>query len=566
MKILRSFVFVFATILVFNYTSYAQIKWNWCKGASGSGDEGGTAIATDNSGNIYVAGNFFSGSLKFGTTTLVNKVPTSPDIFLAKYTAAGDLTWVKSYGSKGIEQVSDIKVDASGNIYMTGTFESDTLDLGNGNVLYNSSVWTDLFVAKLNSSGGVIWAKSAGGKDNDYSNGVAIDVSGNVYITGYYASDTVIFNKSPLVQIITPLGFTYDLFIAKYNSSGVFQWVRNAGSTEDDEASAVAIDNNGNAIITGYFMSSNITFGTNTLSNDNNFPDMFLVKYNSSGDVTWAKIVSGDKDENGNAITTDASGNIYVAGEFSSDNINIGAFPLTNANIGDRSSDIFVVKYNSSGIAQWVSSAGGTAFDYAKGIAVDNTGNCYVTGSFASPTMKFGNTTLNNTVTNGPREIYVAKYNSTGGLITALSAKSSGDDDSRGIAAYGSNAFITGTFKANPQITFGKYPLLNTGNYDILIACVGIGVSIKDEEFDKHFSIYPNPVSDKFTISATDNNSGKYNYKIYDITGKLITESNIDFRSNSALQVSVPTGYKGLLLIRVTSETGQMFSRSVICN
>jgi len=179
--------------------------------------------------------------------------------------------------------------------------------------------------------------------------------------------------------------------------------------------------------------------------------------------------------------------------------------------------------------------------------------------------MQVGTTVLNNSVSTGSGEIYVIKYNSTGGLITALSAQSIGDDDSRAIVAYGENAYITGTFKAN-QIKFGNYPLLSSGNYDILIASVGKGVSIKDEEFDKHFSIFPNPVSDKFTISATDNNSAKYSYKIYDVTGKLVSESNIDLRNNFSTQVSVPNGYKGLLLIRVTSENGQMFSRSVICN
>jgi hypothetical protein len=180
--------------------------------------------------------------------------------------------------------------------------------------------------------------------------------------------------------------------------------------------------------------------------------------------------------------------------------------------------------------------------------------------------MKVGTYVLNNSVSTGSGEIFVIKYNSTGGLLAALSAQSTGDDDSRGIAAYGKNAFITGTYKANPKITFGSHPLVNTGNYDILIACVGEGVSINDQEFDKHFSIYPNPVTDKFTISAADNNSGKYNYKIYDVTGKLVSESNIDLRNNSTYQVSVPAGYKGLLLIRITSENGQMFSRSVICN
>jgi hypothetical protein len=566
MKILRSLVYVFTIILVFSYSVQAQqVKWNWVKGANGSGNEEGTAIAVDLSGNVYVAGNFFSATFRFGINTLNNKVSTSTDIFLAKYTPTGDLTWVKNFGSKGNELVTDIKIDAAGNIYMTGTFESDTLDFGNGNQIYNTSVWVDLFVVKLNNSGIVQWARSAGGKDLDYSNSIAVDASGNVYITGYYTSDTLIFNKSPLAQIVTPPGFTYDLFIAKYNNSGTFQWVRNAGSDMDDRALSVAVDNNGNAIITGFFQSSSITFGSFPLTNENNNSDMFLVKYNPTGDVIWTKIITGFWNETGNAITTDASGNIYVCGEYSSDNINIGAYPLTNSNPGQASEEIYVAKYNSSGTAQWAKTAQGINAEYAKDISVDANGNVYVTGAFGSPTFKVGTTVLNNSNTNGSGDIFVIKFNSTGGFITVLQGQSTGDDDSKSIAAFGNNAYITGTYKANPQISFGAYPLLNTGNYDIFISCLGLGVSIKDEEFDQHFSIYPNPVSEKFTLSSNNLNTGKFNCRIYDITGKLVSEAK-DLTSGNATQISVPDGYKGLLLINITTEKGQSFSRSVICN
>jgi hypothetical protein len=566
MKVLKSMALIFAMSFLFNYTSNAQIKWNWSKGASGAGEEAGSTIATDNSGNVYVAGYFYGGSFKFGTNNLVNLSPLSTDIFLAKYSATGDLVWVKSFGGEGNELVTDIDVDATGNIYITGTFTSDIFDLGNGNQLNNSSVWIDIYIAKLNSSGTVIWAKSAGGKDFDYSTGLAVDATGNVYLTGYYSSDTLTFNKSPLEQIITPAGFTFDVFLAKYNSSGAFQWVKNAGNEGDDEALGVAVDNSGNPIITGYFMSTAITFGTMLRTNENMNQDMFLVKYDPSGTATWAKVITGFWNETGNALTTDASGNIYVCGEYSSDNVEIGSVTLTNSNPGQASEDIYAAKFNSAGTALWAKTAEGLNAEYAKDISVDATGNVYVTGSFGSPTMKVGTYVLNNSVSTGSGEIYVIKYNSTGGVLAAISAQSTGDDDSRGIAAYGKNAYITGTYKANPKITFGNYPLVNTGNYDILIASVGEGLSIKDEEFDKHFSIYPNPVTDKFTLSVVDNSSGKYNYKIYDITGKLFSESNIDLRNNNSYQVSVPAGKKGLLLIRLTSENGQTFSRSVICN
>lgn len=567
MNNLKSMVKLFTIGLIFcsSFVFAQEPNWKWCKSATGIAKDEATAIAVDVTGNVYVAGNFKSTSFKFGTLTLNNLNPTATEIFLAKYNSLGTILWAKSIGNLGLEEVNDICIDAAGNIYLTGFFQSDTINFGNGVIITNSSIFEEIFVAKFTNDGVIVWAQSAQGSTKDIATGVAVDASGNVFISGYFESDSVIFNKSPLAQI-KRVG-TSDVFIAKYNSSGVFQWVKSAGGVQDDQSLGIAVDNSGNAIITGFFMSADITFGTKQLSNFSvSNSDMFLAKYNTNGDVLWAKIVTGEYAEQGNAVTTDGHGNIYVCGGFSSDNINFSSlFPLANSSPGSFYDDIFIVKYNSSGIAQWSNAAGGNMSDYAKSIAIDATGNCYVTGSFGSPTMIVGSTSLINSDSKGLGEIFAIKYNPTGGLIKALSAKSLGDDDSRSIAAYGNNAYIAGTFKAQ-KIDFGTYSIANSGDYDMIIAALGFGVSINDANFDNHFSVYPNPVHDKFSLSATGNALGKYNCKIYDVTGKVISESNIDFKSNSVHKFSTPSGYKGLILLHLTSENGKMFTRSIICN
>lgn len=569
MKVFRSLVYLFTIVLLINSSfTYAQVPdWKWCKSATGTGKDEANAIAVDGGGNIYIAGNFRSASFNIGGVTLTNLIPTTTEIFIAKYTSTGYLIWAKRFGNKGNEIANDICIDGTGNIYLTGNFTSDTFDLGNGVTLYNSSVWIDPFVAKFTTGGDVVWAKSAEGATNDEAHGVAVDASGNVFITGFYDSDTLIFNKSPLAQIIR--SGVNDVYLAKYNNSGIFQWVRGAGGEMEDEALGVAIDNLGNAIITGYFQSSTITFGDFPLTNANNFSDMFLTKYNTSGNVLWTKIVTGDFDETGNSITTDGNGNIFVCGNFNSPSIDIGTTTLNNALPNDMSDDVFVAKFNSSGVAQWANQAGGTSGDYGNGVAVDYEGNVYITGNFVSATFTIGATVLNNTDTKGSGEIFAAKYNSSGGLIKAISAQSNGDDDSRSIAAYSNNAFIAGTFKStypDPKIHFGTNSQQNTGEYDIIVAALGYGVSIKDEEFDKYFSVFPNPAHAEFNLSASGITTGKFNCKIYDVTGKLLTESNTDFKQNNVLQFSVPSGYKGLLMLMLTSQTGQIYTRSVICN
>lgn len=566
MKVFRSLAYMFAIVLVLNSSyTFAQIpNWKWCKSAVGVGKDDATAIAVDGSGNVYAAGNFRSASFNMGTVTLTNQYPTTTDVFFAKYNATGVLQWAKKMGGKGNEVVNDICVDALGNIYLTGNFESDTINLGNSILLLNSSVWVDPFVVKFANNGDAVWAKSAAGLDIDFAQGVAVDASQNVFITGYYSSDTLTFSKTPLVQI-TRAGVS-DLFIAKYNNLGEFQWVKSAGGDQEEQSLAIAVDNVGNPIITGYFQSSIIQFGTFQLSNANNWSDGFITKYSSAGVVMWAKIITGDYYDFGSSIATDAQGSVYVCGDFSSDFIDIGSTHLVNtAPAGDNSDDIFVAKYNSSGVPQWANSAGGTAYDYAKGIAVDASGNCYVTGNFVSVSMALSTNTLTNTDTKGSGEIFVIKYMPSGGVIKALSAQSNGDDDSRSIAAYSNNAYIAGSHKANPKILFDAYSLTNSGNYDIVIAALGYGLSIKDEEFDNHFSVYPNPVHEKFSLSANGNTSGKFNCKIYDVTGKLLSESNVELKSNNVPQIDVPSGYKGLVMVLLTSENGQVYSRSLIC-
>jgi hypothetical protein len=567
MKIFRSLVYLFTIVLVINssLSSAQEVNWKWCKSAVGVGTDKATAIATDGGGNIIVAGNFKSKTLNFGSVTLKDSITTTTEMFMAKYTSTGALIWAKSLGNLGDEEANDICTDATGNIYLAGFFQSDTLDFGNGIKIYNSSSFAEPFVAKFTSNGVIVWANSARGSEKDVALGVAVDASGNVFITGYFESDSLIFDTIPSAQIKRE--DNSDLYIAKYNSSGAFQWVKSAGGAGVDQALAITADNSGNAIITGYFDSPYITFGTFQLTNTSSFSDMFIVKYNTSGTALWAKIVTGEYSETGYGIESDGSGNIYVCGDFSSDNIVIGTFPLSNATPGLFYDDIFVAKYNSSGTVQWVKSAGGNMSDYANSIDVDDAGNCYVTGNFGSLSMTVGTYTLTNANTEGKGEIYVIKYNSTGDVVKALSAQSSGDDDSKSIAAYSNNAFIAGFHTANPNILFGaSLSLKNTGKEDIVIASLGYGVSIKDEEFDNHFSVFPNPVHDQFSLSANGNASGKYNCKIYDITGKLLTDINIDFKLNNIHQFSVPSGYKGLMMVLLTSETGQMFTRTIVVN
>ena len=181
-------------------------------------------------------------------------------------------------------------------------------------------------VSQCNSKGPEwCYTKSAGGTNTDYANSVIVDANGNTYVVGYFSSSSITFGTTTLTN-----SGSADMFIVKYDASGNMLWAKSAGGTSNDYAQSIAVDANGNTYVAGYFNSSSITFGSNTLTNAAGDYDMFVVKYDASGNVLWAKSAGGTSDDQANSITVDANGNIYVAGSFKSASITFGATTLTN--------------------------------------------------------------------------------------------------------------------------------------------------------------------------------------------------------------------------------------------
>lgn len=198
--------------------------------------------------------------------------------------------WAKTAGNTSNDIANSVAVDASGNSYIAGAFLSPTITFGSTTLTNNGA--DDIFLAKYDASGNVLWARSAGGTNHDYANSVAVDPSGNVYVAGYFTSDTIIFGSYTLINTDNTTNSTSDLFLVKYNSSGNVLWAKSAAGLNNDEAASVSVDASGNAYITGYFSSYTLSFGTITLTNTdtiNYTDDIFIAKYNTSGNVLWAK-------------------------------------------------------------------------------------------------------------------------------------------------------------------------------------------------------------------------------------------------------------------------------------
>ena len=300
----------------------------WITHSGGGGFDDAYSIASDREGNIYVGG-YFSATAKFQDTTLTSKGKN--DIVLAKYSPAGSLLWAKRYGGDGLNKAFGIAVAPSGSIAITGTY-SGTVDF-DGTLLHATRV-SDIFIVKLSNDGSVQWAKKAGGDGYGEGDGIAIDAHENIYVTGR-------FSDSVDVRGIPPdCDGTGNIFITKYNRSGIRQWARCLGIAGEEGGNAIAIDSASNLYIIGGY-DTDMDFGTGILVAEGNI-DAFIAKFDSSGKTLWSDRLGSKGYDLGSSIALDASSNIYVSGLFS-DTVSFGSDTL----LGIRNSDIFVAKMGS---------------------------------------------------------------------------------------------------------------------------------------------------------------------------------------------------------------------------
>jgi uncharacterized delta-60 repeat protein len=316
---------------------------------------------------------FFILTINF--LTILNVFPQVTEEWVARYNGPGS----------GIDLARSIAVDGSGNVYVTGE------SVGSGTSY-------DYATIKYNSSGVEQWVQryNGPGNDNDRAYSLAVDGSGNVYVTGWSWGS----------------GTSYDYATIKYNSSGVEQWVQryNGPGNSTDWANSIAVDGSGNVYVTGE------SWGSGTYS------DYATIKYNPAGVQQWVQRYNGpgNGSDRADSIAVDGSGNVYVTGE----SVGSGTYY-----------DYATIKYNSSGVQQWVQryNGPGNDYDYAYSIAVDGSGNVYVTGySWGGGTYSDYATTKYNPA--GVQQ-WVQRYNGPG----------NGSNRADSIAVDGSgNVYVTG--------------------------------------------------------------------------------------------------------------------------
>ncbi len=529
---------------------YAQAPdWAWAKSAGGNNTNVEQRIATDANGNVLVTGVFNSPTITFGTVTL-----TTGSFFIVKYDASGNVLWAKSAGEQSQCYSRSIATDANGNVLVIGHFTSPTITFGT-TTLINTNAFSDIFIVKYDANGNVLWAKSASGKTQDTGIGITTDANGNILVTGGFTSYTITFGITTLSNADTSLGGA-DIFIVKYDTNGNVLWAKSAGGNYSEFGTSVATDANGNVLVTGFFSSDTITFGIDTLTNAG-ANDIFVVKYNASGNMLWAKSAGGIEAENSGTIATDINANVLLTGSFFSQTITFGTITLTN--VGGF--DIFIVKYDASGNVLWAKSAGGIFQDYGVGIASNVDGDVLLTGSFANPAITFGTTTLTNAGNNYDYDIFIVKYDASGNELWAKSAGGIGNDYSYGIATDANgNVLVTGEFK-NPTITFGATTLTNNGVADLYVAKLSSITGIAELNNNAQgLHIYPNPTKNMFTLEVSTELKNA-SIEMYNAFGQKVYASKLVGRKQL---VNCTSFASGVYEVKVFDEAGLYSNKLII--
>ena len=342
---------------------------------------------------------------------------------------APDFAWARQAGGRGrFCSGQGIVADKGGNIYVTGSFDSPAISFQNviltnfnpkaqaGDQHIFREETADMFLVKYDPNGALVWVTQGGGQGNDAGFSCALDSSANVYVLGFSASTNAAFGRRHFTNE-NGLG----IYLAKYTSEGKFLWLRSSARYYTNaHPTSVAVDAQGNICICGSFAETNLTFGSQVLraSQISDFKwDTFLVKYNTNGDLLWARQVKNTSQFC--RVSLDTLGNSYIAGTFH------GSAGFGKVNISSRTATdqdhAYIAKYDAAGNVIWAFDAIESAESLSTGIALDKGGNIFISGVFTGPSEFFGA---------GPpgqgfnrQNVFVAKYDVQGKLLWGQSGQ-----------------------------------------------------------------------------------------------------------------------------------------------
>ena len=345
----------------------------WSKRFGGTKRDDPEDIAVDSQGAVLMVG-YYQGSITLGADT---HTTTTRGAFLVKLDANGAYEWHKNFGCGWSKEAHGVAVDSQDNIIVVG-WMTGSCDFGGGDI--DAAGWTDVFVAKYDSSGNHLWSKRFGDTGGEDAQAVAIDSSDNIFVTGGF-SDTVDFGGGDL----TSAGHQ-DVFVLQLDSNGDHIWSDGFGDYIDDLGQNIAVDSQDRVVISGLFHRA-IDFGGGPRTSDGRYDgpsdaDIFVAQFLTTGAQpthAWSTAFGNQSNAWLPRTAVDAHDNVISTGGFL-DSVDFGGGPLTNPHVTDT--DIFVLKQDSSGAHQWSVRYGNINGDWGTAIAAGSAGQIFVAGEF----------------------------------------------------------------------------------------------------------------------------------------------------------------------------------------
>lgn len=413
----------------------------------------GNAVAFDSSGSVYSAG-IFSGTVDFDASENQSSLTgNNRDAFVTKHDGAGNLLWAIQFTGSGNLEGNDIIVDHQNNVIVVGTISGQgDFDPGSDDYILEDATGTSGFVAKLDSSGNLIWAALTGTGDIHFAEDVAVDQSGNIFTSGYFYR-TVDFDPSTATFNLTAQGSTVDGFISKLDPDGNFVHAWAISGSASDVISSITVDQSNNVIVTGDFWYT-ADFDPSGLEHNltsSGSNEIFVAKYSNDGDLIWAHAFGSIWIDRGLAVATGPDNSIVVTGHFN-ETADFDPGPGEDLHVSEGASqDMFVVKFSSEGIYQWaatpdldIESVSGTA--EGTGIGIDQAGIIYTVGKF-SRAVDFDPGT-NVEIVDGTKDIFIQKLSSQGTFLGLQTVGSSGSENVNGFALNQTSFAIAGSFRS----------------------------------------------------------------------------------------------------------------------
>lgn len=526
------------------------------------------ALVPDFEGNVLVTGDF-EGTVDFdpGVAELLvsstENTDATSDIFINKLDAAGNLIWSRSFGSSGdyLERGLSLVPDASGNVYICGMF-AGTIDFDSGPGTANLNCGGDRegFVLKLDSDGNFGWARKIGGSGSDQANALALDLSGNLCVTGTFSNTATFDSGSDPVTLVT--SGSQHPFICKYDPDGNLLWVKNFGGQSAFVSWALAIDGSDNIYNTGHFSTTADFDPGDEIFNltSTGGPDIYLLKMDTNGNFVWAKQMGGSDEISGASPITDwgyslaidTENHVLLAGHFKGS----AALDPNSSNathVSEGSTDAFVCKIDEAGNLMWANQYGSTSVEEGRSLAVDIYDNVFFSGFFSNTVDFDAGTSEFNLTSVGQRDVFIAKLDSNGQLVWAKQIGGSSNDSNRCISvdATGDGIYIGVEFSNTIDFDPGEGEfILANANGACAVKLGPNGNSINEHTPLLQTLPYPNPSAGNFIFELA-NTHHTVSVDVRNQLGQLVLQQS--FTQTRSFELVIP-GAAGLYFVELHSD------------